>query len=146
MAYKHYLTQSISLFVSYSLTEGVPGTGGTAALASGTNLSSMILPAIDILFRRTVRRGFAIRRIALSCNEVYQDNGTMQLNMFEDVSAQIKGKALQEAILEIRSRFGKNSLLKGINFEPAATGRERNMQIGGHRSGNEISQSTHVPK
>lgn len=146
MAHKHYLTQSISLFVSYSLTEGVPGTGGTASLSSSTNLSSMILPAIEILFRRTVRHGFAIRRIALSCNEVYQDNGTMQLNMFEDVSAQIKGKALQEAILEIRSRFGKNSLLKGINFDPAATGRERNMQIGGHRSGNENSQSTNVPK
>ena len=47
----------------------------------------------------------------------------------------LKGKALQEAILSIRSRYGKNSILKGMNYEEAATGRERNLQIGGHRSG-----------
>ena len=59
----------------------------------------------------------------------------MQLNMFEDTTKQLKGKALQEAILSIRSRYGKNSILKGMNYEEAATGRERNLQIGGHRSG-----------
>ena len=59
----------------------------------------------------------------------------MQLNMFEDTTKQLKGKALQEAILSIRSRYGKNSILKGMNYEEAATGRERNLQIGGHKGG-----------
>jgi DNA polymerase V len=55
--------------------------------------------------------------------------------MFEDVSKQIRQKALQETLLEIRARYGKNSILKGMNYEEAATGRERNEQIGGHRRG-----------
>ena len=40
-------------------------------------------------------------------------------------------------MLKIKKRFGKNSILKGTNFEEAATGRERNRQIGGHKSGEE---------
>ena len=43
--------------------------------------------------------------------------------------------ALQETMLGIRAKYGKNSILNGMNFEPAATGRERNLQIGGHKSG-----------
>ena len=66
--------------------------------------------------------------------------------MFEDTEKQIRGKALQEALLSIRSRYGKNSILKGINYDPAATGRERNQQIGGHKSGTENSKSPHVQK
>jgi DNA polymerase V len=59
----------------------------------------------------------------------------LQLNMFEDVTQQLKQKALQETLLDIRARYGKNAILKGMNFEEAATGRERNQQIGGHCSG-----------
>jgi DNA polymerase V len=51
------------------------------------------------------------------------------------VSQQLRQKALQETLLGIRARYGKNSILKGMNFEEAATGRERNEQIGGHRRG-----------
>ena len=146
MAAQHYLTESISLYIGYSLSEGIRGSGGTAMLSTGTNLSSIILPAVDVLYRKIVRPGFAIRQIGLSCNSVYQDNGAYQLNMFEDTEKQIRGKALQEALLSIRSRYGKNSILKGINYDPAATGRERNQQIGGHKSGTENSKSPHVQK
>ena len=45
--------------------------------------------------------------------------GTMQLNMFENTTKQLKEKALQEAILSIRSRYGKNPILKGMNYEEA---------------------------
>jgi DNA polymerase V len=53
--------------------------------------------------------------------------------MFEDTTKQLRHKALQEAMLGIRAKYGKNSILKGMNFEEAATGRERNDQIGGHK-------------
>ena len=118
---------------------------GTASLAFGTNLSSVIVPAVDVLYRRIVRQGFAIRQIGLSC-PVYPDTGAYQLNMFEDTQKQLRGKALQETLLGIRSKYGKNAILKGINYDPSATGRERNMQIGGHRSGSESSQGTHAQK
>lgn len=80
MAAKKYLTESVSLYIGYSYTQGVPGTGGTAALAFGTNLTSVILPAVDVLYRRIVRQGFAIRRIGLSC-PVYPDTGAYQVDM-----------------------------------------------------------------
>ena len=45
-----------------------------------------------------------------------------------------KEKALQSAILGIKRRYGRNAVLKGMNFEEGATARERNAQIGGHRA------------
>ncbi len=66
--------------------------------------------------------------------------------MFEDISRQLKNKAIQETVLEIRAKYGKNSILKGMNYEQAATGRERNNQIGGHRSGTGESAHASIPK
>jgi DNA polymerase V len=45
-----------------------------------------------------------------------------------------KERRQQEAILSIRRRFGKNAILKGMDFEEGATARERNRQIGGHKA------------
>ena len=45
-----------------------------------------------------------------------------------------KERRQQEVILEIRRKFGKNAILKGMNFEEGATTRERNNQIGGHKA------------
>lgn len=87
------------------------------------------------MYRRIADPSFAIRRIGLTCNDVQEDHNEFQLNMFEDVSQQIRGKALQDTMLSIRAKYGKNSILKGVNFYDAATGRERNTQIGGHRGG-----------
>ena len=135
IAAKKLATESVSLYVGYSYTQGVPGSGGTAKLATETNLASMLVPAIETLYRRIVDPRFVIRRVCLSCNNVVEDRGVLQLNMFEDTSKQLRDKALQETMLGIRAKYGKNSILKGINYDPAATGRERNLQIGGHRSG-----------
>ena len=103
----------------------------------------MIVPAVEVLWKRVVRQGFAIRQIGVSC-PVYPDMGTYQPNLFQDTEKQLRGKALQETLLGIRAKYGKNAILKGINFHPSATGRERNMQIGGHKSGGENSKSPHV--
>ena len=143
MASKNLVTESIALWVGYSYTEGVPGVLATAQFCRPTNLSVEVVPAISTLFRRIVNPAFAIRRIGLTCNGVMEDTGVLQLNMFEDVSKQLREKALQEALLGIRARYGKNSILKGMNFEEAATGRERNEQIGGHKA-NGTSKGTHA--
>ena len=135
MAVKKLATDSVSLYVGYSYTQGVPGAGDTAKLATETNLASMLVPAIETLYRRIVAPRFVIRRVCLSCNNVVEDIGVLQLNMFEDTTKQLRDKAIQETMLGIRAKYGKNSILKGVNFDPAATGRERNLQIGGHRSG-----------
>lgn len=135
MAGKKLVTASITLYVGYSYTEGVPGAGGTAQFTRETNAAAEMVPAVAALYRRIVNPAYVIRRVGICCNNVVPDQGVYQLNMFEDVSQQLKNKAIQETLLEIRAKYGKNSILKGMNFEPAATGRERNNQIGGHKSG-----------
>ena len=134
MTAKKLATDSVSLYVGYSHTEGIPGTGGTAKLGIETNAASMLVPAIETLYRTLVDPRFVIRRVSISGNNVLEDQGVLQLNMFEDTTKQLKDKALQEAMLSIRAKFGKNSILRGMNYDPAATGRERNAQIGGHRA------------
>jgi DNA polymerase V len=135
MAAKKYITDSVTLFVGYSLSQGAFGTGGTVSFTTETNVASIIVPGVAKLYRRITNPTLAIRRIGLTCNDIHTDTDELQLNMFEDIEKQIRGKALQDAMLDIRAKYGKNAILKGVNFEEAATGRERNMQIGGHRGG-----------
>ena len=135
MAAKGLATESVSLYVGYSYTYGVPGAGGTAKLSAETNSSSVIMPAIGTLYRRIVNPAYGIRRICLSCNNVVEDQGVFQLSMLEDANKQLRDKSLQETLLGIRAKYGKNAILRGISYTPASTARERNGQIGGHKSG-----------
>lgn len=144
MAAKKLATDSVSLYVGYSYTYGVPGAGGTAQLSSETNAAAVILPAIGALYRRIVNPAYGIRRVCLACNNVVEDPGTFQLNMFEDATKQLRNKALQEAMLGIRAKYGKNSILRGISYTPESTARERNGFIGGHKSGCEDGKSTNA--
>ena len=57
-----------------------------------------------------------------------------QLDLFGDPAADERERSRQEAILSIRKKFGKNAILKGMNFEEGATAVERNKQIGGHKA------------
>jgi DNA polymerase V len=135
MAAKNVATDCVTLYVGYSYTQGIPGTCGTANLGAETNTANMLLPAIETLYRRIVDPRYVVRRIGITCNNIVEDRGVMQLSMFEDTSKQLRNKAIQEAMLSIRAKYGKNSILKGINYDPVATGRERNEQIGGHKRG-----------
>ena len=74
-------------------------------------------------------------------NHVKIDNGrrvARQLDLFTDYDKQKtnneKSKRRQKAILEIKSRYGKNAILRGMSYEEGATMRKRNEQIGGHKA------------
>ena len=62
-----------------------------------------------------------------------EDDG--QLSLFDDGEKRAEERSLQEAILDVKRKFGKNALLKGIDLMPQATQRDRNRQLGGHKSG-----------
>ena len=134
MVAKKLATKSVSLYVGYSHTQCIGGTKGTAKLACETNADSIIVPALATLYKRIVNPAYPIRRICLCCNSVVEDHGVFQLNMFDDISEQLRCRAIQETMLVIKAKYGKNAILKGVNYDPAATGRERNLQIGGHKS------------
>jgi len=58
----------------------------------------------------------------------------MQYSFFVSPEEIERDKKVQKAVLEIKNKFGKNAILKGLNFEPGATTRDRNNQIGGHKA------------
>lgn len=69
----------------------------------------------------------------------------VELDMFTDYEAVRREKQvedaelkrerkIQETIINIKKRFGKNSMLRGLNFDEGSTARERNKQIGGHKA------------
>lgn len=74
------------------------------------------------------------RRLGVCACEVYSDNGIYQLNLFADYDKIDKERRLQCAMQEVRTKYGANAILRGINFLEDATTRERNMQIGEHRA------------
>ena len=85
------------------------------------------------LYERIVDKHASIRRITLTFNNV-ADEMYQQYDLFTTPAELEREKRLQEAILHIRERYGKNAILKGLNLLERATAMERNRQIGGHRS------------
>ena len=74
------------------------------------------------------------RRITIAANRVVKDEGFFQVDLFTDTTKLEKEKKLQNAMLGLKKKFGKNAVLKGTNYLDGATMRERNQQIGGHKA------------
>jgi len=127
------ITNKISLSVGYSFGEHET-TGGSTRMTVTTNLSSFIVPAVLSLYDKTTKRDIAIRRLAISFDNVC-DESCEGYDIFTDFHAVEKEKALMSAVLDIKDRYGKNAVMYGINFMAEATQRERNGFIGGHRAG-----------
>lgn len=125
---------------------------GTRRLGTYTSSSRKILDAATALFDEIVDKNLLIRRLNIVAGHVIpeadipmRDAGFEQLNLFTDYAAvekqrQLEQKGLekerkmQEAMLTIKKRFGKNAILKGMNLEDGATAKDRNEQIGGHKA------------
>ena len=99
-----------------------------------TNGRAIIMPLIVDLFEQIVDRERTVHNMMLNFNNVMPE-GEGQLSLFVDEEETVEERARQEAILDVKRKFGKNALLKGIDLMPQATQRDRNRQIGGHKSG-----------
>ena len=107
---------------------------GSANLGGYTSSTRRVMEAATHLYDRIADPRLKIRRISIVANHVQDETEAgIQRSLFDDERGAEKERGGQEAILAIRRRFGKNAILKGMNFEEAATGRERNRQIGGHK-------------
>lgn len=133
MVSKNLITDSVTLYVGYSNTLDVPGVSGTANIIKKTNSDTLIIPAVISLYDHIINPEYPVRRINLTCNRVTSCEAAEQLSIL-DTDDTGKNRTLQETMLEIKARFGKNAVLKGMNFNEAATTRERNNQIGGHKA------------
>jgi DNA polymerase V len=99
-----------------------------------TNSYRLIIPYVMGLYERIVEKSIPIRRLSLSCNHIVNE-AYEQYDLFTDQTELEKDKKLQKAALEIKERFGKNALVRGMDLQEAGTTIERNRQIGGHKSG-----------
>lgn len=117
---------------------------GTANLEGYTSSTAEIVEATARLFDRIVDQNLLIRRLNLTANRVLREDCLpetegQQMSLFEaqeggQNQALDRERHKQQAILSIKKKYGKNALLKGLNFREGATTRERNNQIGGHKA------------
>ena len=124
---------------------------GTENLERYTSSSKRLVDAATALYQRVVNPQLLVRRMYLTATHVLDaqdapDPAALeQLDLFTDYQAVEQARAKedaelerehqrQKAVLEIKKKFGKNAILKGISFTDGATARERNGQIGGHKA------------
>lgn len=124
---------------------------GTINLKQQTSSSKQMTEAVLELYDRIVNPKLMVRRLNLVANHVVSEQLAQQkvtfeqMDLFTDYKAVQKQqeeeqrelnreKKMQQAMLDIKKKFGKNAILKGINMEEGATGQERNKQIGGHKA------------
>ncbi len=130
---KELVSKSFTLMVGYAKSAPLPSAKGTFSLDTPTNASSILIPKIAELYTQIVNPAYLVRRMYVVCNGVTNEE-YMQYSFFMPAEDLEKNRKVQKAVLEIKNKFGKNAILKGLNFEEGATTRERNNQIGGHKA------------
>lgn len=158
---KHLATDQIVLTVNYdreNITESYRGTITTDAYgrqipkhAHGTinfnytsSVSTIMKKTLE-LYDRITEKYLTIRKLNISVNHLINEDKAKQIpkqiSLFDipekenkNSQDEEKEKRLQEAILSIKNKYGKNSVLKAMNLEEGATGKERNDEIGGHKA------------
>lgn len=131
---KKLVTSSLTLHVGYSNALHREPAHGTTKLPVETNADSLIIPAMVQLYEKIVDRHTPIRRVNITCNRVIPEE-YRQYTFFEYPGELDRNRRMQEAVIHIKNKFGKNAILKGMNLQENATTRERNQKIGGHKSG-----------
>lgn len=124
---------------------------GTANLGGLTSSTKLIIDAVMDLYSQIVDENLLVRRINITANHVVDEGSLVksdsfeQLDLFTDYASEQKKleeeqaalereKKMQQAVLNIKKKFGKNAILKGMNLEKGAMTVERNKQIGGHKA------------
>lgn len=121
---------------------------GTINLDSYTSSTNVIVRAVLDLFNRIVDENLLVRRINMSANHVINEKEAKQdryeqINLFDMIESDEKKvdqeklqkeKDIQKAVLDIKKKFGKNAILKGMSLQEGATAIDRNNQIGGHKA------------
>lgn len=109
---------------------------GSINLESHNSSTELITDAVMQLFDRIVDRKLLVRRMYVVANHTLdEERAAMEpVSLFADTQSDERERRRQEAILAIKNKFGKNAILKGMNFSEGATARDRNAQVGGHKA------------
>ena len=130
-------TRSVTLWIGYSGRTEHKGASGTAALETETNSARALVRAVLEVYDRVVSPQLPIRRVNISCNQLVSETELFQYSLLDGDTREslARDRRLQETVLGLKHKFGKNAVLKGVDLTDCATAIERNGQIGGHKSG-----------
>ncbi|MDY6325198.1 MAG: DNA methylase [Catonella sp.] len=150
---KKKMTDLVSLFIGYdriSVDNGKysgkttrdrygrkvpPEAHGSHRFENYTSGSEKIIKAFTEIYNEKVNPDLMIRRITVDASDIIDENKVnYQFSIFDDVKKDEQERKMQEALLSIRKKYGKNSVLRGMDMLDAATRKERNGQIGGHKA------------
>ena len=108
---------------------------GTVSFGTHTSSGSRILDEVTALYDRIVNPKLTVHAVYVTANNLLpEEEAAYQLDLFTDQKALEKEKRLQHAMIDIKKRYGKNAVLRGMNLEDGATAAQRNDQIGGHKA------------
>lgn len=130
---KGLVTNSIYLYIGYS-KNSIKSSKGSSRMTVTTNSSVIITEHFVELYKKITDHNAPIRKINITFNDVI-DEAYEQYDLFTNPAELEKNRRIQHAVIDIKKKFGKNAVLKGMNLQQGATTPERNNQIGGHRSG-----------
>ena len=129
---KHLVTNHISLYIGYS-KDAIKASSSSNLISNTTNSYKILLNEFTILYKKIVNTNYPIRKLGISFGNL-KDEYYAQYDLFTDVDEIEKERKAQEALVYIKQKYGKNTVLKGTNFLDKATARKRNTLIGGHNA------------
>ena len=124
---------------------------GTTNLPKQTSSTTLITNAVMELYDKIVNKKLLVRRINIVANKLVDEHSVKNANKYEQLdlftdyeilkkqrekenAESEREKRMQNTILDIKKKFGKNAILKGMNLQEGATAKDRNNQIGGHKA------------
>ena len=129
---KKVVTNQIALFVGYSKDCAKP-TRASTKITNTTNLYSILLKEFSLLYQRSVRKNVPIRQIAINFLHIQPQEKEMY-DLFTSFQRVEKEKRIQNTLVQIKNKYGKNAILKGMNVCDKSMAKVRNTLIGGHNA------------
>ncbi|MBQ0004803.1 MAG: DNA repair protein [Clostridiales bacterium] len=133
MTSRNLVAKSLTIMVGYSNSYNLQMERASVPLTVPTNVASVIIPEVVKAYNRVVNPNIPVRRMYVNCNNVTEDKGVRQISLFDMDENREKDETVQKTVNDIKKKFGKNAMFKALDLEDAATARQRNNQIGGHR-------------
>lgn len=130
---KGLVTSTLGLYVGYS-RDTAQSSHGTISMSVTTSSSPIIIKHITELYKKITNHFAPIRKINIEFINVV-DEAYEQYDLFTDPAFLERDRKISHAVLDLKKRYGRNAILKGMNLCEGATTMERNRQIGGHLSG-----------
>ena len=130
---QHYSTSLLNVFIGYG-DERKDIVKGTIRIPSTTNLYSIVGEYAEKCFIDIVDKSRPIRRVGYAFCDLSSDKDE-RYDFFTDYKKIDKEKKLVSSVVDVKEKFGKNAIFKGVDLNKKATQRERNSTIGGHSSG-----------